>query len=218
MRKSTRRKEMGEVAWAAYQKERASQKSNVWKSRNAEKVVNWRRRAKIKLIEYKGGKCEVCGLIDACPGVYDFHHLDPKEKEFGIGGKCKRWELLTKEVDKCILVCRNCHAKIHDKEFIKGRQKTIEKQQQREQKRKTCEACNKPFIAWKVSQKYCCTECIKRDYKGPSGEVLKSLLWQKPTRQIAKDYNVSDKAVEKWAKKFGLSKPPRGYWKNRIRN
>lgn len=46
----------------------------------------------------------------------------------------------------------------------------------------------------------------------PSKEELAKLLWESPTIQIAKTYGVSDKAVEKWAKSYGLSKPPRGYW------
>lgn len=46
----------------------------------------------------------------------------------------------------------------------------------------------------------------------PSKEELEKLLWESPTIQIAKTYGVSDKAVEKWAKSYGLSKPPRGFW------
>lgn len=46
----------------------------------------------------------------------------------------------------------------------------------------------------------------------PSAEILEKLLWEKPTLQIAEDFGVSDKAVEKWAKSYGLSKPGRGYW------
>lgn len=41
---------------------------------------------------------------------------------------------------------------------------------------------------------------------------LEQLIWEQPTTHIAKQYNVSDKAVEKWCKKYGISKPPRGYW------
>ena len=46
----------------------------------------------------------------------------------------------------------------------------------------------------------------------PSPKELQSLLWQYPTTQIAQQLKVSDKAIEKRAKKFNLSKPPRGYW------
>ena len=46
----------------------------------------------------------------------------------------------------------------------------------------------------------------------PPKNTLAYLLWVKPTTKIAKDYNVSDNAVSKWAKFYNLTKPPRGYW------
>lgn len=46
----------------------------------------------------------------------------------------------------------------------------------------------------------------------PSKEELEPLVWKIPTTKIAEKYNVSDKAVEKWCKKYQLTKPPRGYW------
>lgn len=44
----------------------------------------------------------------------DFHHRDPNQKDFGIGtGHTRAWEKVKAELDKCILVCRNCHGEIH---------------------------------------------------------------------------------------------------------
>lgn len=55
--------------------------------------------------------------------------------------------------------------------------------------------------------------CIKRrKVDRPSKEELTKMLWEKPTLQIAKDFGVSDKAIEKWAKAYGIVKPARGYW------
>lgn len=51
-----------------------------------------------------------------------------------------------------------------------------------------------------------------RSSKRPSKEDLQSLLWVEPTVKIAKKYGVSDNAVAKWCRCYGLSKPPRGYW------
>lgn len=74
------------------------------------------RNAKLRFIEYKGGACQVCGIIDH-PAIYDFHHVDPDKKEFMIG--TRQAELLNdkmkKELDKCLLLCSNCHRKIHAK-------------------------------------------------------------------------------------------------------
>lgn len=46
----------------------------------------------------------------------------------------------------------------------------------------------------------------------PSSEDLHKMLWKMPTNKIADLYGVSDKAIEKWAKFYGITKPPRGYW------
>ena len=64
---------------------------------------------KIKSVNYKGGACQMCGLVDDCLSIYDFHHTDPSIKEFKLSGK----PFNKKELDKCIMVCANCHRKIH---------------------------------------------------------------------------------------------------------
>lgn len=46
----------------------------------------------------------------------------------------------------------------------------------------------------------------------PSKEELAKLIWEQSTAQLAKQFGVSDKAVEKWCKFYGIPKPPRGYW------
>lgn len=64
-------------------------------------------------IAYKGGKCEKCGYCK-CPGALDFHHLDPKEKD-ASWNKMRHWQLkkIKHELDKCQLLCKNCHAEVH---------------------------------------------------------------------------------------------------------
>ena len=78
-------------------------------------VVEWRKRVKLKLVEYKGGKCEKCDY-SKCVDALEFHHIDPNEKDFTIGGKSWSFDRLKNEVDKCILVCSNCHKEIHFEE------------------------------------------------------------------------------------------------------
>ncbi len=76
-----------------------------------------RRRIKLRLMarEYKGGKCERCGY-DKCARALSFHHLDPAKKEFGIAAKgfTRSWESIRREIDKCILLCANCHMEVHE--------------------------------------------------------------------------------------------------------
>ena len=79
-----------------------------------ERVSEHRRKRKRQAIEYKGGECRVCGY-DRCAGALCFHHLDPDEKDFMLNRVFARaWSYIRKELDKCILVCSNCHAEIHD--------------------------------------------------------------------------------------------------------
>ena len=72
----------------------------------------YRRAVKRNLIEYKGGKCQICGY-NRCQEALEFHHLDPQEKDFTISGGTKSFESLKPEVDKCMLLCANCHREIH---------------------------------------------------------------------------------------------------------
>lgn len=71
-----------------------------------------RKMIKVKAVEYKGGKCQSCGY-NKCINALDFHHLDPREKDFTISGTSGKWENVKKELDKCVLLCKNCHAELH---------------------------------------------------------------------------------------------------------
>lgn len=78
-------------------------------------VVKRRHKIKELSIEYKGGCCERCGY-NKYIGALEFHHLDPNEKDFNLSkkGHCRSWEKVKIELDKCILLCANCHREIHE--------------------------------------------------------------------------------------------------------
>ena len=67
---------------------------------------------KIDCIEYKGGACICCGY-NKYFGALEFHHKNPKEKDFSISKTSLSFLKLKKELDKCVLVCSNCHREIH---------------------------------------------------------------------------------------------------------
>lgn len=75
---------------------------------------NRRRIIKEKAIEHLGGKCVDCGLENAKSCVYDFHHIDPTQKDFSISNNSKSFESIKPELDKCILLCANCHRLRHN--------------------------------------------------------------------------------------------------------
>lgn len=76
-------------------------------------VSRRRRKIKEKAILYLGGACQLCGY-SKYQGALDFHHLEPTSKTFGIGsqGHSRSWERVKQELDKCILVCSNCHREV----------------------------------------------------------------------------------------------------------
>lgn len=89
------------------------------KKRNYERVKTHRQKIKEKGVEYLGGKCELCGYSKSI-WAFDFHHRDPAKKEFGICEYSRlAWETVRKELDKCMLLCSNCHRELHHEEFNK---------------------------------------------------------------------------------------------------
>jgi transcription elongation factor Elf1 len=75
-----------------------------------------KRRKKIRemTVEYKGGKCFFCGYSKYV-GALDFHQVQNDGKDFGISDKgyTRSWQRVKQELDKCILVCANCHRELH---------------------------------------------------------------------------------------------------------
>lgn len=92
-----------------YQKKQTEKEK---KENSVKSVVAWRQRIKVKLIEYKGGKCEKCGY-GKCIQALQFHHKNPKEKDFTISGKSYSFDKMKVEVDKCMILCANCHIEEH---------------------------------------------------------------------------------------------------------
>jgi predicted HNH restriction endonuclease len=76
-------------------------------------VTKRRRKIKLLAIEYKGGKCMVCGY-NKYVGALDLHHIKGVKK-FTIGddGYAHSWADIKKELEKCLLLCSNCHREIH---------------------------------------------------------------------------------------------------------
>ncbi len=70
-------------------------------------------RAKAAAIKFLGGKCTACGW-QGNQAALQFHHTNPKEKDFIIGNVAnKSWDSIKDELKKCVLVCANCHSIKH---------------------------------------------------------------------------------------------------------
>lgn len=108
--------------WKNYQRtpEEAIAYQKKYRAANRDKVSlamrTKRENRLVAAIEHLGGKCSRCGgVFPSC--VYDFHHVNRDEKEFTIGenmlvGEKRFWD----EINKCVLLCSNCHRIVHKEE------------------------------------------------------------------------------------------------------
>jgi hypothetical protein len=95
------------------------------KKRNYGRVKLHRQKIKEMAVIYKGGKCEICGY-DKCNWAFDFHHIDKTKKEYSISSNSTlSWDKVKIEVDKCIMLCANCHRELHYNEHIKKFNKDV---------------------------------------------------------------------------------------------
>jgi predicted HNH restriction endonuclease len=79
------------------------------KRKAAQRRKNLRERA----VAHLGGKCQICGY-DKSVNAFDFHHIDPLEKDFTISDRMTSWAAIESELKKVVLLCANCHREVHD--------------------------------------------------------------------------------------------------------
>lgn len=78
-------------------------------------IMNRQQSFKEQCVEYKGGKCEKCGY-NRCLAALEFHHKDPTQKDFAItkSNTIIMTPTVKEEIDKCLLLCSNCHREEHN--------------------------------------------------------------------------------------------------------
>lgn len=70
---------------------------------------------KVSFVNKLGGKCEKCGYNKNLAALI-FHHLDPRQKTIPLDARNlsnRKESKLLEELEKCSLLCQNCHAEIH---------------------------------------------------------------------------------------------------------
>ena len=103
-----------------FYKRRGIEHSSVYcKICTGEQTLSRMQKLKRTMVDYKGGSCVICGY-NTYMGALEFHHLDPKQKDFNLAHMKKYTfdDKVKKELDKCILVCSNCHRELHAKMVI----------------------------------------------------------------------------------------------------
>lgn len=82
---------------------------------NSDKVKDWRKNTKIRIVSAMGGRCQICGY-NKCNNALELHHIDPSQKELSfskIRANPKSWDKIVTELKKSILLCSNCHKEVH---------------------------------------------------------------------------------------------------------
>lgn len=170
-------------------------------------VKRWKSR-KIKAISLFGSKCCKCNYNKNLAAL-DFHHLNPKEKEYDWRRLVKKpWNKVVEELKKCVLLCKNCHAETHNPNcnldcvdssygnFSLDEEKHIKSTGK-------CSIC----LINVFGTKYCSSECSKkatRKVERPSKEELIELMKTMNWSEIGRKYGVSDNAIRKWARNYKI--------------
>lgn len=91
-----------------------------WYYRNREQAINSREerreRRKRWFYEYKRDECACTRCGEDHPAALDFHHVDRDEKQAGVSQLVTRGrprERIEEEMEKCVVLCANCHRKEH---------------------------------------------------------------------------------------------------------
>lgn len=181
---------------------------------------------KKRAVEYKGGKCQVCGYNKSLAAL-SFHHRDPSKKDFNFNGRLANWDKNREELDKCDLLCANCHCEEHERLRAVGRSERYAEVQagllpKKEAKRSelACALCGKPFTSVGEAGPftYCSKECAdesRRKIVWPDDEALRKMLDEKPADTIRKELGASHKTLRDRCKRRGIETKPRGFWKRK---
>lgn len=156
-------------------------------------VIEYRKRIKVALVAAFGGKCQLCGQ-EFSEYIYDFHHLIPETKQFGLSNASttRAKSAYAEEAKKCVMVCSNCHRHIeygavnvevgsafNEEIYYQTLDKLIGKEPVIEQ--------SKPMKSM-----------------SPSREQLKIDIRSMSMVKVGEKYRVSDNAVRKWCVAYGL--------------
>lgn len=117
---------------------------------------------KIKAVAHKGGKCQKCGY-DKCVNALEFHHRDPTSKEVDWRKMQRRsWAGVKEELDKCDLLCANCHREVHyDPEVLKRATEFWDSRKRPVKIDHHCATCKAKFSPKGKAKKYCGYKCAR---------------------------------------------------------
>ncbi len=160
-------------------------------------VVNFRVRIKTALVKSFGGRCQLCGQ-EYPQSVFEFHHLNPAEKSFGLGNASttRAKVAYAEEAKKCVMLCANCHRLVEHEDVDDSNLKCIFDEDLYYATLEKLANKNK-----KIQE-----EKKKEERPKPTKEELIQDLkdFEGNFSAIGRKYNYSANAVVKWCKKFNM--------------
>lgn len=198
----------------------------------SDRTVYKRRAIKRQGVKLLGGKCICCG--ETRPHILNFHHIDSSQKDETPAALIKnsQTEAFFKEIKKCVLLCSNCHQDFHYQESLNGitlkkyleqnsifskeeleKDLEIEKREQNDivaVQEKTyikhyCSKCGKELYS--KTKSGLCTDCChasRRTVERPDAVTLAQEIVETNFCAVGRKYGVSDNAIRKWCKSYGL--------------
>ena len=178
----------GETVFHYYEKSGRRKGKGQWKCSKCESelaILN-KQKYKLKMVRYKGGKCEKCGYKDNIAAL-EFHHLDPSKKKFNLSETRHSWEETKLELDKCICLCSNCHKEIHNPQStLENLESLIKSHNDSVQLKKT--------ISRTINK--------RSKYKFTLEEVLKKKEELETWKKVAEYYNISLSTLKRHKKEL----------------
>ena len=162
---------------------------------------------KIIAINHLGNKCCDCnGSFHY--SVYDFHHLRDKTIDWSRL-KFRSLDSILKELEKCVLLCGNCHRIRHYTQYpamTLNEAITLMPHPRQKQINTYCIVCNKPI--WKYSESQKCRKCFRLNKQQkiawpPDSELLQMVL-DTNCNQVGKKLGVNHKSVKLHLQRRGL--------------
>lgn len=181
----------------------------------SEYIKEWRKNTKLKVLACMGKKCQICGY-DKCTNALELHHIDPNEKDFGLGAIMATpvaWEKIVTEMKKCVVLCANCHRELHDNlvnlptTYQMFDESLLQKEDNvyllKQTKTTHCPTCNKIKDNRNTYCSLSCASTGKGKVNWDSVDLIDLIENQKLTKtSIAQQMNCSDQAVNKRYKKL----------------
>ena len=170
---------------------------------------------KYEIILEKGGKCEMCGYNKNIAAL-EFHHINPEEKEFQIDIRHfsnTSLDKLKEEINKCVLLCANCHREIHNPslimdnvlEIVKNSEDKKSFNNQTNKHKNVCPVCNKIFSG-SPNKIFCSSECRNSiKFAGyPTIEEIEEQYKKLGTwDKVAESFNLTRKIIQGIRKRAG---------------